>query len=200
MPRSNPRASCCAMEDGSYDIFGNAIPADGVAASAPAAEVAVETTASKKKSGVGWTPPAAQSGFTAGAAVEVKEGGSKWRAGVVTGADAKAKTVDVKYDDDGEIEPEIPANLVRLREGASGPSPSPAQPAEPAAKAATSGRKERTRVSRQAVKDCLKNPKVVSILEIVATLSERELDSAVAMMRALDAVRPQPDGLAGQSS
>ena len=61
------------MADGSYDIFGNAIPADGVAASAPAAEVAVETTASKKKSGVGWTPPAAQSGFTAGAAVEVPD-------------------------------------------------------------------------------------------------------------------------------
>ena len=188
------------MEDGSYDIFGNAIPADGVAASAPATEVAVEISTSKKKSGVGWTPPAcsaatppaAQSGFAAGAAVEVKEGGSKWRAGTVMGADAKAKTVDVKYDDDGEIEPEIPANLVRLREGV--------PPTEQAAKAATSARKERTRVSRQAVKDCLKNPKVVSILEIVSTLSERELDSAVAMMRALDAVRAQPDGLAAQSS
>ena len=54
-------------------------------------------------------------------------------------------------------------------------------------------------MSRQAVKDCLKNPKVVSILEIVATLSERELDSAVAMMRALDAV-PRPADRGGRSA
>ena len=175
------------MEDGAYDIFGNPIGAGG-SAQTPIDVAPEPTAAAPKKSGVGWTPPTStpsDSAFVAGSAVEVKEGGNKWRAGVVTASDSKAKTVDVRYDDDGETEAEIPANLVRSRE-----TSAPAPPAEPVSNTSSGTRgKEKSRVSRQAIKDSLKNPKVVSVLEILATMSDKELDAAVTMMRALDSVR-----------
>ena len=128
------------------------------------------------------------SGLSEGARVEARyRGKSKWYAGKVGRAHADG-TYDVDYDD-GEAERNVRAELVRPSLGSGGGGGDATGGAT-----AAGGRKKGGGggSSKSVIKEALKNPKVARIVEVVATLNEKELDAALSMIRALDSVRPPP--------
>jgi len=142
------------MADGEYDIMGNPIGGtDGSGGGAGGGE------ASKPL-------------FKEGDPCEVKEGGSKYRAGVVVKFDEGIGAVDVKYNDDGELECGVPVNLVR-KPGEGGGNTVKRIPTRP----------KRSKGSKEV-------PLARQCYELIKTFNDKEQEAALQMLQALDAVRP----------
>ncbi len=134
------------MADGAYDIMGNPIGGGGGGDAKP------------------------EPLFNVGDPCEVKEGGTKYRAGKVMKFDEGLGAVDVKYDDDGELECGVPVNLVR-KPGVETP-------------------KQAVRPKKKGGKDTSKKlPLARQCYELVKGFSEEEQMAALQMLEALNSIR-----------
>jgi hypothetical protein len=169
------------MADGEYDIFGNH---------------------------VGSTKPPKL--YVSGDAIEVKEGGKKYRAAKVTSFDEELGTVDISYNDgkslsksllsagisqqcdlvSGSVECGIPLGLVRKPTGAViSPSMAASNGLPPGMTAAPSAT-VLPEVSAASPDDRRgRREKARAIYELVKHFSEAEQDAALTMLTALDSVR-----------
>eukprot|EP00619_Florenciella_sp_RCC1007_P009738 CAMPEP_0205922486 /NCGR_PEP_ID=MMETSP1325-20131115/14567_1 /ASSEMBLY_ACC=CAM_ASM_000708 /TAXON_ID=236786 /ORGANISM="Florenciella sp., Strain RCC1007" /LENGTH=159 /DNA_ID=CAMNT_0053290499 /DNA_START=22 /DNA_END=498 /DNA_ORIENTATION=+ len=157
------------MADGEYDIMGN--PIGGAAAAAEATPAKAEKT-----------------GFSAGDAVEIKEGGKVYRPAVVVKFDEGIGALDVKYED-GETEFGIPINLVRAA-GDGGSSPAPPSGTAPSPKPPAASNPDPTPVRRAVEKSAGSDkPIAKQIYSLVKQFTPAEQEAALQMLLAMDSIR-----------
>jgi hypothetical protein len=159
--------------------------ADTVAGADATAAAAAAAPAGTSEKAPASSAPAASSGaavgpWAAGTTVEVRHRGKTWRTAKVTEVDAELQCANVEFTD-ATVEKGVPFGLMR--------APSPA-----GASVASTAERPSKKSSRSKGDKKSRRKKINAVYELCQNFSDAELDAAMSMLQAIEALRVAQGG------